>query len=150
MIICTQMVKHSTVDKFRPYILTLCDLIHFLSRFIAKQFYETNYRQREFWIKLISRSFTKIRLICAHLQRAKMDKLLSYRKKYKILIDYCDGMYYKDIHILFPYFLAHLLERNALRQHNCFPLNFLDIKISDNIIAIDSNYYFIRFNSYFR
>ena len=115
MIICTQMVKHSTVDKFRPYILTLCDLIHFLSRFIAKQFYETNYRQRKFWIKLISRSFTKIRLICAHLQRAKMDKLLSYRKKYKILIDYCDGMYYKDIHILFPYFLAHLLERNALR-----------------------------------
>ena len=58
-------------------------------------------------MKSVSRGFTKIRSIRAYLQRAKVDKLLSYRKKkYKISIDYCDGMYDRDIHTLFCFFIS--------------------------------------------
>lgn len=110
-ILCTQMVKYSTVDKRCPSILTLCDLVRFflfiaircktILRYQTFNIGSVNFRWNRFLEDL--QKYDRYAHICKEL---KWTNFCLTGKKYKISIDYCDGMYDRDIHTLFCFFIS--------------------------------------------
>lgn len=112
-ILCTQMVKYSTVDKRCPSILTLCDLVCFFPFYrdsLQNNFTlwdvqisdgSVNFRWNRFLKDL--QKYDRYAHICKEL---KWTNFCLTGKKYKISIDYCDGMYDRDIHTLFCFFIS--------------------------------------------